>query len=137
MRSGLLFAGANHTWNGNIVEDIEDGTLSAYEVSQMNLFGCKLVVLSACQTGLGDVNGSEGVYGLQRGFKMSGVDFMIYSLWEVPDMQTQELMSDFYTYWFSGLNIRQAFKKAQTDMKNKYKNVKGAAYAWAAFVLIN
>ena len=96
IRSGLIFAGANHTWNNEDVQGIEDGTLSAYEVSHLNLFDCKLVVLSACQTGLGDVGGSEGIYGLQRGFKMASVDFMIYTLWSVDDHATQLFMTTFF-----------------------------------------
>lgn len=90
----------------------------------------------ACQTGLGDVKGSEGVYGLQRAFKMAGVDYLLFSLWEVPDYQTRELMVNFYKNWFSGMEIRAAFKKAQNQLKTKYANVEGAAFAWAAFVLM-
>jgi len=95
-----------------------------------------LVVLSACQTGLGDVKGSEGVYGLQRAFKMAGVEYLLFSLWEVPDHQTKELMTIFYKNWFAGIEIREAFKKAQNQLKKKYEKQKGAAFAWAAFVLI-
>ena len=103
VRSGLIFAGANHTWNNELVYGIEDGTLTASEVSHLALFECRLVVLSACQTGLGAVNGSEGIFGLQRGFKMSGVDFMIYTLWSVDDYATQLFMTTFYENLFSGM----------------------------------
>ncbi len=93
-------------------------------------------MLSACQTGLGDVKGSEGVFGLQRALKMSGVDFLIISLWEVPDVQTQDLMTRFYSYFNTGLEVKAAFNKAQNEIEEEYKNVKGGAYACAAFVLI-
>ena len=92
--------------------------------------------MSACQTGLGDVKGNEGVYGLQRAFKMAGADYLIFSLWEVPDKTTKTLMAEFYKNWFSGTEIHEAFKKAQEYLKNKYKNVQGAAFGWAAFVLM-
>jgi CHAT domain-containing protein len=88
-------------------------------------------VLSACETALGDVKGSEGVFGLQRGFKMAGVKKIIVSLWQVPDKETAELMTDFYTYWLSGKSLNASFYQAQSDMRKKYP-----AYYWAAFVLV-
>ena len=137
LRSGLLLAGGQNIFNGEeIPEGIEDGVLSAYEVSHLNFSNTKLAVLSACQTGLGDVKGNEGVYGLQRSFKMAGVEYLLFSLWEVPDNQTKELMTNFYKNWFSGMEIREAFKKAQNQLKTKYAKVEGAAFAWAAFVLM-
>ncbi len=96
MRSGLILSGANLAWKGeDIPEGVDDGILTAYEVSGMDLFNTQLVVLSACETGLGDIKGSEGVYGLQRSFKMAGVDFLIMSLWQVPDKETSEFMTMF------------------------------------------
>ena len=77
------------------------------------------MVLSACQTGLGAVTGSEGIYGLQRGFKMSGIDFMIYTLWSVDDYATQLFMTTFYTNLFSGMEVREAFETTQTFLRNK------------------
>ncbi len=137
LRSGFLLAGGNTAFQGGeISEGVEDGVLTAAEISRLNFFKTKLVVLSACQTGLGDVKGSEGVYGLQRSFKMAGVDYLLFSLWSVPDETTKELMSKFYENWFSGMEIRDAFKKAQNHLKTKYAGVPGAAFAWAAFVLM-
>ena len=133
-RSGLLFTGANYTWRGGqLYEGIEDGILTANEVSHLNLDKTRLVVLSACETGLGDIKGSEGVFGLQRAFKMAGVDYLIMSLWKVPDKETAEFMQKFYLNWFSGESIWKAFNDAQNFMKLQYPN---EPYKWAAFVLV-
>lgn len=132
MRSGLLFAGANKFWgkpNNNQIT--EDGILTANEVSNLDLSACELVVLSACETGLGEIQGSEGVFGLQRGFKMAGVKNIIMSLWKVPDAQTSELFDIFYKECFRGKSVHEAFRLAQTKMKEKYK-----PYYWAGFVLL-
>lgn len=132
LRSGILFAGGNRIWTGEkLPQNVQDGVLTAMEASQLDLLNTRLVVLSACQTGLGDFSGNEGVYGLQRAFKMAGVDYLIVSLWQVPDATTQELMEKFYTYWLLNNNISDAFHMAQNDLKKKY-----SAYGWAAFVLI-
>ncbi|MCK6695809.1 MAG: CHAT domain-containing protein, partial [Thermoanaerobaculia bacterium] len=97
IRSGLILAGGNHAWATGkpIKPGLEDGILTAYEISQMNLSNTELVVLSACETGLGDIQGNEGVYGLQRAFKIAGAKYLIMSLWQVPDKQTSLLMTTF------------------------------------------
>lgn len=132
-RSGLLFAGANTAWNGKNIDGIEDGTLTAYEVSNMYLPNTKLVVLSACETGLGDIQGAEGVYGLQRAFKMAGVRSLIMSLWKVPDAETAEFMEEFYKNLLSKKSIADAFLNTQAKLKNKYRE---APYKWAAWILV-
>ncbi len=132
MRSCLLLAGANNYWGksaGNTTT--EDGILTASEISNLDLSACQLVVLSACETGLGEVKGSEGVFGLQRAFKMAGVKKIIMSLWKVPDTQTAELFDIFYSECFAGKTIHEAFQSAQTKMKAKY-----SPYYWAGFVLL-
>lgn len=131
MRSGLALAGANKAWAGKTIEGQEDGILTAYEVSLMDLSNTQLVVLSACQTGLGEVQATEGVYGLQRAFKIAGAKQLIMSLWSVPDKETKELMELFYAQLAQTNNTRQAFTNAQKTMRAKYP-----PYYWAAFVLV-
>jgi CHAT domain-containing protein len=135
IRSGLILAGGNYAWqNGKPVSpDREDGILTAYEISQMNLSNTELVVLSACETGLGDIQGNEGVYGLQRAFKIAGAKYLIMSLWQVPDRETMEFMTTFYKNWLEEkLTIPDAFRKTQREMRDRFFN----PYSWAAFVLV-
>jgi CHAT domain-containing protein len=134
LRSGLLMAGANRTWKGDYPKDsLEDGVLTAQEISEMNLLNTKLVVLSACETGLGDINNSEGVFGLQRAFKLAGVKTLIMSLWKVPDKQTSMLMQAFYTNWLGGMSKHEAFKKAQLSVRKTHSE----PYYWAGFVMVD
>src|SRR5690606_26135992 len=133
-RSGLLFAGANHSWKGEKQPvDVEDGILTAYEASHVSLPHTALVVLSACETGLGDIKGSEGVFGLQRAFKAAGADYLLMSLWQVPDKETAEFMEEFYQNLFDSKNIEKSFSDTQRYMKTKYPD---DPYSWAAFVLL-
>jgi CHAT domain-containing protein/ankyrin repeat protein len=134
LRSGLLMAGANRTWKGDYPKDsLEDGVLTAQEISEMNLLNTELVVLSACETGLGDINNSEGVFGLQRAFKLAGVKTLIMSLWKVPDKQTSMLMQAFYTNWLGGMSKHEAFKKAQLSVRETHPE----PYYWAGFVMVD
>jgi tetratricopeptide (TPR) repeat protein len=132
MRSGIIMAGANRVWGGDApVAGKEDGIVTAYEISNLDLSNTDLVVLSACETALGDIKGTEGVFGLQRAFKLAGVQNMILSLWQVPDKETAELMNLLYTNKLKGLTNYEAFNKAQDIMRKKYP-----PYYWAAFVLM-
>jgi CHAT domain-containing protein len=132
MRNGLILAGGNYVWGGKApVKGAEDGVATAYEIAHMDLSNTDLVVLSACETALGDIKGSEGVFGLQRAFKMAGAKKMILSLWQVPDMETAQLMISFYTNWLGGMGLDEAFYSAQSEMRKKYP-----PFNWAAFVLI-
>ena len=133
LRSGLILSGANNAWSGKVVEGVEDGILTADEIARLNLTGTRLVVLSACQTGLGDVNNSEGVFGLQRAFKLAGAETLIMSLWEVSDNASSDLMSAFYREWLGGKSKQDAFKEAQRLVREKYP----APYYWAAFVMLD
>ncbi len=130
MRSGLVLAGANRIWS-NSTPIGEDGVLTALEVTQVDLRRTNLVVLSACETGLGDIKGSEGVYGLQRAFKMAGVKYIIMSLWQVPDKETVEFMEMFYKKLLKSKDVRSAFNDTQKEMRGKYD-----PYFWGAFVLV-
>lgn len=135
IRSGLILSGANSSWQqaDPKIADEEDGILTAYEISLMDLNNTDLVVLSACETGLGEVQGSEGVYGLQRAFKIAGVKNIIMSLWQVPDKQTAELMELFYKNWLiEKMSTRAALASAQKTMRDK----KLEPYYWAGFVLM-
>lgn len=133
-RSGLILSGANNVWKYNRrIKGIEDGVLTAYEVSNMDLVNTKLAVLSACETGLGDVHSGEGVFGLQRSFKIAGAKNVIMSLWKVPDRETAELMEIFYMNLIEKkMNIDEAFYSAQMQMRQKYTD----PYFWAAFILM-
>jgi tetratricopeptide (TPR) repeat protein len=137
-RSGLILAGANWAWIGSdefkkLNPDAEDGILTASSVSLLNLRKTKLVVLSACETGLGKIEGSEGVFGLKRAFKLAGVEQIIVSLWEVPDNETMELMTLFYDDLAKTQNPIVSFEKAQKTMKNNYPT---RPDLWAGFVLV-
>jgi len=93
----------------------------------------ELVVLSACETGLGDIVGTEGVYGLQRAFKKAGVKNLIMSLWKVPDEETATFMTRFYKLWITdNQSIDKAFAQTRAEMKKKYVE----PYKWAGFILI-
>ena len=133
LRSGLVFAGANNLWeNREAPQHHDDGMLTAYEIAQLNLSNTRLVVLSACETALGDLQGFEEVVGLQRAFRLAGVKEMIVSLWRVSDKTSMELMTLFYRNMLSGRSTRDALHSAQMTMKDKYKQ----PFFWAAFVLI-
>ena len=132
--SGLLFAGANNTWLGDtIYPNMEDGILTAQEIGQLDLSNTKLVVLSACQTALGDIDNVNGVLGLQRGFKQAGAGTILMSLWEVQDAETCDFMISFYRILLSGVEKHEAFRQAQKELRAR----KPDPYYWAAFVLLD
>jgi CHAT domain-containing protein len=132
LRSGLLFTGANRTLKGE-ESNGENGLLSAAEAALLDLRETELVVLSACETGKGEVKNSEGVYGLRKAFSDAGAKNIIMSLWKVDDKVTQEFMTRFYEIWLNDkTSIREAFNKTQLEIKAKYPE----PYYWGAFILV-
>ena len=137
IRSGLLFGGANLTWQGKgdslLNTTNEDGVLTAYELSQLDLSNTKLAVLSACETGKGAIQGNEGTFGLKRALKLAGVDNMIVSLWKVPDDATMEMMTIFYSELANTKKPVSSFETAQKAMRIKYPE---EPKKWAGFVFV-
>jgi len=139
LRSGLYFAGADRALAQQPPpEGLDDGVLTAYEATSLNLQGTELVVLSACNTGQGDVKNGEGVFGLRRALEEAGAQAVLMSLWPVPDQETQELMSLFYGKWLGGMEKHEALRQAQLEMREKVKQRYGRdlPYYWGAFVLV-
>lgn len=122
LRSGLVLS----------EDDKENGILSAFEVKNMDFGSTDLAVLSACETGAGEIKNGEGVYGLQRAFQIAGAKNVVMSLWKVDDIATQEFMGKFYDYLLQGSKPAVALKLAQMKTKEKYAH----PYYWGAFVLI-
>jgi len=131
LRSGLAFAGVN-TWlnRGELPPEAEDGILTAEDVSGLDLTNTALAVLSACDTGIGDVKTGEGVFGLRRSFILAGARTLVMSLWKVPDTPTQELMVDFYRRLLKGIPKADALRESQLKIRNKYPHPQD----WGAFI---
>ncbi len=128
LRSGLALAGFNPRQSGS-----EDGVLTALETASLNLQGTKLVVLSACETGLGEVANGEGVYGLRRSLVMAGAETQIISLWQVDDFGTKDLMVGYYEGIYKGEARGEALRDQQLKMLRnpKYEH----PFFWAPFIL--
>ena len=135
LRSGVLLANCDNVFDENFrpSANSENGVLTAYEAISLNLDKTDLVVLSACETGLGSVKQGEGVYGLQRAFLIAGARSIIMSLWSVSDEATMKLMTLFYTNYAKTGNKSQAFSEAIKQLKLKYKQ----PFYWSAFVMLS
>ena len=132
--SGLALSGANNAWKGNFdLPNVEDGILTAYEISQLDLSNTKLVVLSACETARGRIFPVDGVFGLQRAFKQAGAGSILMSLWKVDDNATATFMEYFYKFLFETNDRHKALKMAQDEVKKQYPD----PYYWAAWVMLD
>ena len=133
LRSGLILAGGNRAWKGAAVPvGMEDGVLTASEISLMDFRETNMVILSACETGLGEIS-DEGVWGLQRAFKKAGVKTVVMSLWKVDDRATSLMMTEFYRNLLAGELKREAFQNAQSVVREKYED----PFYWAAFIMLD
>ncbi len=134
LRSGLLFNGAAAVYSDEPnMEGSNNGVLYAYEAMNLDLQGTRLVVLSACETGIGEIVNGEGVYGLSRSFQVAGADKILMSLWKVDDETTRQLMIAFYENWQRLNDPQRAFIQAQQTIKKKYPQ----PYYWGGFILLN
>lgn len=136
---GIIMAGANRLIEYYEYRDYstEDGVLTAFEITGLNLSGTELAVLSACETGLGEVKNGEGVFGLKRAFQLAGVKAILMSLWQVPDKETSALMITFYEHWLGGMSKKEAFRQAVLEVIDAQREESGCAHPfyWGAFVL--
>ncbi len=131
LHSLLLFAGAETYRKGlPLPEEFENGVLTAEMIEELDLRGTKLVVLSACDSGLGNISSGEGVFGLKRSFLRSGAETLVLSLWTVPDDETASLMRNFYENLKSGQKKAEALSNAQLDLRRRISN----PYYWGAFI---
>ncbi len=130
LRSGLILTGAGKSSASTGAS--EDGILTAYEAMTLPLDKTDIVILSACETGQGEIRNGEGVYGLQRAIMLAGANHLLMSLWKVDDNATQELMEEFYKQWMQSNNMIQSFRNAQLLIKKKYE----MPQYWAGFVMV-
>ena len=125
-RAGEILAKTRYNFN------IDNGVLTAYEAMNLNLDQTDLVVLSACETGLGEISNGEGVYGLQRAFLVAGAKVLVMSMFKVDDAATQELILNFYKKWTNTGNMRLSFVEAKKELRVKYPE----PYYWSPFMMI-
>lgn len=137
LRSGIVLAGANRTSGSN--SGLDDGWVTALEIARLDFSGTELIVLSACESGLGDVTEGQGVHGLRRAFINAGAHSVLTSLFEVPDEETQVLMRSFYETLLETTNRRSALSRAQRERIEQRREANGAAHPffWASFILLD
>ena len=129
LRSGLAFAGANTRGaNGG-----DDGILTALEAASLDLWGTRMAVMSACETGVGETRRGDGVYGLRRALVVAGAESQVMSLWQVSDDGTRALMTDFYKNLKAGVARSAALRQVQLQMLRS--GTRKHPYYWASFIL--
>ncbi len=128
LRAGLALAGANLRQTGK-----DDGVLTALEATSLDLWGTKLVTLSACETGVGEVKNGDGIYGLRRALVLSGAEAQMMSLWKVDDSATEQLMTRYYGTLLAGGGRSDALREVQLDMMTKPATAH--PYYWASFIV--
>lgn len=135
LRSGMLFADVSRVLRSQPpIAGLDDGMLTAMEASAMDLDGTELVVLSACETGLGEVHAGEGVFGLRRAFAEAGAQTVMMSMWKVPDETTHQLMAAFFSNWLGGMEKHAALSAAQQTIRSQPGHE--SPFYWGAFVLV-
>jgi len=136
LHSGLLFSGCNTIASNPEKMPIEDGVMSAYEITEMDLSGVELVVLSACESGLGDTESGEGVYGLRRAFQMAGARTVISTLWPIPSDLTALMLGPLYSE--NNMNYPELLQKLQVRQIKMLRNsgLPDHPYSWGAFISI-
>ena len=132
-RSGLILSGGQNAWLGeDIPDNVEDGICFSDEISLMDLTSTELMVLSSCETALGDLL-EDGVFGLQRAFKLAGVRTIIMTLWRVDDNSSVLFMNEFYKRLSRGVDRHSAFTEALSVIKKNYPE----PYYWAPYIMLD
>ncbi|NND72182.1 MAG: CHAT domain-containing protein, partial [Rhodothermales bacterium] len=137
LRSGVILAGANNIGIEE-VEGVDDGWVTAEEISLMDLRGTELVVLSACESGLGDIKSGQSVQGLRQAFQLAGAQSILSTLYKVPDTETRQIVKSFYGHLRDGLSTTEALNKAQREMIRQRREEHGGAHPffWASFIAV-
>ena len=139
LASGIALSGANRIQRGIDIDDkTDDGIVSAMEIKGLSLKGTSLVVLSACNTGIGDVERAQGVFGLRRAFQIAGARSLLMSLWKVPDSETADLMRRFYMNLYDGKSKVDSLNMSIKDTMREIKKIRGTdhPFYWGGFILI-